>query len=149
MLFVDTWGWLALRDKKDAGFRAASLVLWENIEQGNKLCTTDYVLDETITRVYQKYGGAEGERILEELLESLESCKVQVERITVERFDHALRLRRRYRDKPDISFTDFTSMVVMRELAITDILTGDQHFTQVNLGFRLMPGSIPRTEVGQ
>lgn len=139
MLFVDTWGWLALRDKKDAGFCAASLALWGNVEQGTKLRTTDYVLDETITRVYQKYGGAQGERILDELLETLESCKVQVERITVERFAQALGLRRRYRDKPDISFTDFTSMVVMRELGITDILTADRHFLQVNLGFRLTP----------
>lgn len=144
MLFVDTWGWLALRDKKDAAFRPTSRVLWEKIKQGNKLCTTDYVLDETITRVYQKYGGAQGERVLDELLETLESCKVQVERITVERFDQALRLRRRYRDKPDISFTDLTSMVVMRELGITDILTADRHFAQVNLGFRLVPESRQR-----
>jgi len=40
---------------------------------------------------------------------------------------------------PDISFVDFTSMVVLRDLGIQDVFTGDAHFQQVNLGFRLHP----------
>lgn len=45
----------------------------------------------------------------------------------------------KYHDKPDISFVDFTSMVVMQDLGIQDVFTGDAHFRQVNLGFRLVP----------
>ena len=44
-----------------------------------------------------------------------------------------------YHDKPDISFVDFTSMVVMQDLGITDVFSGDRHFLQVNLGFQLVP----------
>jgi predicted nucleic acid-binding protein len=44
-----------------------------------------------------------------------------------------------YHDKPDISFVDFTSMVVMQDLGIVDVFTGDKHFKQVGLGFRLAP----------
>ncbi|MBM3335460.1 hypothetical protein FJY63_12440 [Candidatus Sumerlaeota bacterium] len=47
---------------------------------------------------------------------------------------------RRFEDKPKISFGDPTSMVVMRELGVRDIVTGDQHFAQVSVGFRLVPG---------
>ncbi len=30
-------------------------------------------------------------------------------------------------------------MVIMQDLGITDVFTGDEHFQQVNLGFRLHP----------
>ena len=50
-------------------------------------------------------------------------------------------MRLRYRDKPDISFTDFTSFVVMRELGLRDVLTADAHFAQAHLGFRRLPES--------
>jgi hypothetical protein len=30
-------------------------------------------------------------------------------------------------------------MAIMMELKLTDILTGDAHFTQVGLGFRRLP----------
>ena len=46
----------------------------------------------------------------------------------------------KYRDKPEISFTDFTSMMVMAELGLKRVLTEDQHFTQVGMGFELVPG---------
>ena len=65
--------------------------------------------------------------------------RYQLERITPARFDRAWDLRRKYHDKPDISFVDFTSMVVMLDLGITEVFTGDDHFWQVNLGFQLVP----------
>lgn len=48
-------------------------------------------------------------------------------------------MRQKYHGKPDISFVDFTSMVVLQDLGITDVFSGDAHFQQVNLGFRLCP----------
>jgi predicted nucleic acid-binding protein len=59
--------------------------------------------------------------------------------VSAAQFEQAWVLRQRYHDKPDISFTDLTSMVVMQDLGITDVFTGDAHFQQVNLGFRLFP----------
>jgi predicted nucleic acid-binding protein len=60
-------------------------------------------------------------------------------RITAERFEKAKDLRIKFRDKPGISFTDLTSMVVMVEMGITNILTQDDHFSQVGLGFQKIP----------
>lgn len=48
-------------------------------------------------------------------------------------------LRRKYDDKPDISFVDLTSMVAMLDLGISEVFIGDDHFRQVNLGFQLVP----------
>jgi len=91
-LFVDTWGWLALRDKG---------------ERQHKLAV------------------AAGDVLLEP--------------IHPVRFREAVKLRLKYKDKPEISFTDFTSMVVMRELALKRVLTEDRHFAQPGLGFELVP----------
>jgi uncharacterized protein len=59
--------------------------------------------------------------------------------ITPERFETTQAFRQKFHDKPNISFTDLTSMVVMNELSISTILTGDAHFTHVGLGFQLIP----------
>ena len=37
------------------------------------------------------------------------------------------------------SFVGFTSMVVMQDLGISEVFTGDRHFLQVNIGFQLVP----------
>jgi uncharacterized protein len=65
--------------------------------------------------------------------------KLLVHRITSEKFAAALELRRRFRDKPEISFTDLTTMAIMRELEITRVVTEDNHFLRVNLGFVTLP----------
>lgn len=52
-------------------------------------------------------------------------------------------MRQKYDDEPDISFVDFTSMVAMQDLGITNVFTGDAHFEQVGLGFRLVPHAVP------
>ncbi|MEH2425563.1 MAG: hypothetical protein V7K48_33110 [Nostoc sp.] len=56
-----------------------------------------------------------------------------------ERFSLTEALRSKFIDKPLISFTDLTSMVVMQEFGIRTILTADAHFTHVGMGFQLVP----------
>jgi len=51
----------------------------------------------------------------------------------------ALELRKRFRDKPDISFTDLTTMSIMSELQIEAVVSEDNHFLHVGMGFRLLP----------
>jgi predicted nucleic acid-binding protein len=38
-----------------------------------------------------------------------------------------------------MALTDLSSMAIMTELKVTDILTADAHFQQVGLGFRTLP----------
>ena len=70
---------------------------------------------------------------------AIDSGLYRRELITPERFAKAWRLRTKYSDKPAISFVDLTSFVVMQDLGIVEVFTGDAHFSQVNLGFRLVP----------
>ena len=72
-------------------------------------------------------------------LASADAGTYQLVHVSAQQFRRAWQLRQQYHDKPDISFVDFTSIVVMQDLGIQDIFTGDAHFQQVNLGFRLVP----------
>ena len=135
LLFVDTWGWIVLADAQDPRHDEVVALRRRHTENGI-LVTTDYVLDETFTRLFGGSPFAEAERFCTAVLRARDAGMVRVEPISAERFERAYRLRLRYRDKPRISFTDLTSFVVMTELGIRDVLTADVHFTAAQLGFR-------------
>jgi len=138
-VFMDTWGWAALLDEKEPSFPRVSGYVRDCFSHGFCFVTSNFVLGEAITLLFSRLKGKKGDRVLDKMMATLALPQWTIEEISPERFQRSIQLRRQFRDKPDISFTDLTSMVVMRELGITDILTGDQHFAQVNLGFRLVP----------
>ncbi|MCX8036019.1 MAG: PIN domain-containing protein [Candidatus Sumerlaeia bacterium] len=136
-LFLDSWFWIALFDARDTGHASADRLIRDALLTGEELVTTDYVLDESITLLCRRAGPVNPIKPLRALVDFLESADILRERISPVRFAEALRLRFRFHDKPEISFTDLTSMVVMQELRIRDIVTRDRDFLKVNMGFRL------------
>ena len=106
--------------------------------------TTDYVLDETITRLFRRRPFASARRYADGIFEISRGGALEIEPITPSRFAEAWRLRCQYDDKPRISFTDLTSFVVMRELGLKHVLTGDAHFEQVGMGFVRLPAREQR-----
>ena len=81
----------------------------------------------------------EATKFIQAILDATYSGQIILERIDEERFRSAWLLRKIYRDKPDFSFTDLSSFVVMKELGITKAFTGDIHYEQAGLGFKIMP----------
>ncbi len=65
--------------------------------------------------------------------------QLQIERVTPDRFSAAWKLRKRFQDKPAISFTDLTSMAIMDERSIHQVPTENEHFIQVGMGFSRIP----------
>ncbi len=110
---------------------------WRN--QKGVSYTTDYVLDETFTLLFRRLPFKEATDSLDLINLAIKEGYLRLERITAERFEKAKGLRIKFQDKPRISFTDLTSMVVMAELGIANILTEDKHFTQVGMGFQKIP----------
>jgi len=138
-LVVDTWGWLALADDSErahASVRRALAAAWTT---GAAVLTTDYILDETFTIAYRRLVPAKAKRFVTVLEEAESDGTLSVEWIGPERFERAKNLLLRLRDKPRISFTDLTTMVMMQEWRLTRIVTADQHFRHVGLGFDLVP----------
>jgi predicted nucleic acid-binding protein len=137
-LFVDTWGWLVLANDRDPAFAGVSRIR-RSADTTGAWITTDYVLDETITRLFSVAPFAEARRFVEGIFTASREGLLDIEHITPERFGEAWRLRLRFKDKPRISFTDLTSFVVMRELGLREALTGDAHFEKVGMGFMRLP----------
>lgn len=138
-IFVDTWGWLALRDRREDRHEEIRDLYLDLRSRGYLFYTSDYILDETFTLLFRRLRFDKAKSSLEAIETAIEDDYLRLERITAERFEKAKSMRIRFQDKPRISFTDFTSMVVMAELGITDILTEDEHFTQVGMGFQRVP----------
>ncbi|HED04084.1 MAG TPA: PIN domain-containing protein [Candidatus Fraserbacteria bacterium] len=106
---------------------------------GGSVYTTDYVLDETFTLFFRRLPFAQAKESLKLLDAAIQQGYLLLEQIDLKRFEEAKRLRLKLRDKPKISFTDLTSTVVMKERELTQILTQDEHFIQVGMGFQTVP----------
>jgi predicted nucleic acid-binding protein len=118
-IFVDTWALLALANRRDSFHSTASICYESIVERSFSLVITDYVLDETITALFKEVRFDEATKFIQALLEAGDSGQIVLEMIDEERFRSAWLLRKIYRDKPDFSFTDLSSFVVMKELRIT------------------------------
>ena len=139
LVFIDTWAWLALANRKDTYHESARKGYAEIKAKGCRLVTSDYVLDETITALFRSVLYSSAVKFIESLWAMIESGKLRLGVITEPRFKAAWSLRKRYQDKPDISFTDLTSFVLMQELGIGKVFTRNTHFEEVNLGFEILP----------
>lgn len=138
-LFVDTWGWLEVYNQR-GNYHQQVVQIHQNQIQANRLIyTTDYVLGETFTLLFIRLSGFYANQSMQTLLGLFSDPRFQLIKITEARFLRTVAMRSKYIDKPKISFTDLTSMVVMQELEINTVLTQDRHFMEVGLGFVRVP----------
>jgi len=136
--FIDTWGLKAFIDKTESKHLAVKKFC-ENIwgEKG-KLVTTDYIIDETITLISSRLRFEKVKEIITAIDLACQGGFIEFVWISPEEFEEAKQLRLKYDDKPSISFTDFTTMVVMKEKRITNIVTEDEDFVKVRMGFNVL-----------
>ena len=139
MIFVDTWAWIGLAVKKDQYHAMIQAQHEQFRNRGTKYVTTDHVLTELITYLYGVGPATTAENFVNSLLAALDTQPHLLVQLSRDQFHRAWLLRMKYRDRPEISFVDFTSMIVMQDLGIVDVFTGDAHFEQVGLGFRRVP----------
>lgn len=138
-VFIDTWGWIALGHRSDPRHTEVSQ-FYQALRTNNALIyTSDYVLDEVVTLLFRREVFHEALRFVEGILAAATQGYLSMERITPERFMTAWDLRLRFKDKPQISFTDLTSMAVMSECRIKQVLTEDKHFFEVGMGLQRVP----------
>lgn len=138
-LFIDTWGWLTLRDRDESRHEDVKEFYRQFRDQNGIIYTSDYVLDETITLLFRRLPFKTAKGSLEKIDKAVKGGYLQVVWVNPERFEKAKGLRLKYQDKPKISFTNLTSMVVMKELGVKEIITGDEHFEHVGMGFQQKP----------
>jgi predicted nucleic acid-binding protein len=139
MISVDTWAWVALASKQDQHHRRAKAQHKLLQRARSQYVTTNFVLSEVIAHLYTTLTAVQAQAFINAILAAVDAGTYQLVHVSPQQFRRAWDMREKYHDKPDISFVDFTSMVVMQDLGIAEIFTGDAHFLHVGLGFRLVP----------
>lgn len=125
-VFVDTFFWVALIDRRDR-FHSEALKTAGEL-QGVPLFTSEIVLIELVN-FFSEYGPFFRRAAVNRAKEILESGQVEVVEMTRSRFLAGITLHSQRPDK-SYSLTDCISMQMMRELGIFEILTHDHHFAQ-------------------
>lgn len=136
-VFVDTGGWYAVSVENDRFHDAATRHFQSLLDSGASLLTSDYILDETLTRI--RYDG--GHSAAMEFWQRVEAAR-QAGFLTVLRVDEAiwhaaLQIFQKYHDQ-QFSFTDCTSFVLAQAYPVDAIFAFDDHFRI--FGFIVQPG---------
>ena len=135
MIFVDTGAWIAISNPKDQHHREAISIYNDLRDREIQLLTTDYVIDETVTRL--RYD--ENHRMAILFLRHIEHLEKATD-LTVVVVDDDLFLKAKVLfceyDSARLSFTDCTSFVVCGENNILEAFAFDQHFPIMGIDLR-------------
>ena len=124
-IFVDTDGWLALNRKREELHKTAVQMNKKLLDEGYRYFTTNFILDETYTLLSRWAGRA----IAIDFGEKIQlSRTTEILHITEAVEQVAWEFIKKYADHQEISFTDCTSFVVMKQQNITQAFTGDEDF---------------------
>lgn len=127
MIFVDSGAWIALFNTRDQHHTDARVIYSELGQKQTRILTTDYVLDESVTRLRYDAGYPPANRFLETIERAEGTKDLVVARIDESVFEQAKRLFRQYSSER-LSFTDCTSFVVCQSLEISAAFAFDRHF---------------------
>ncbi|MBU2529933.1 MAG: type II toxin-antitoxin system VapC family toxin [Elusimicrobia bacterium] len=131
-IFVDTSAFVALSDKKDQYHRKAISYFMSLGAGAAQLYTSNYITDETITRIRIKNGHKFALEFGKYFFMSKIFHTHYIDRY-LER--DAFELFEKYSDK-ELSFTDCTSFALMKKLNIKKVFTFDDDFKKV--GFEIV-----------
>jgi uncharacterized protein len=125
-VFADAVYWIAVANRKDQWHAKAKDVV-RSLGQ-TVLITTEEVLDEFLTH-YSGHGSILRAVAAQTVEKALANPLVKVHPQSHQSFVDGLIFYKARSDK-EYSLTDCVSMLTMRREGITEILTGDDHFTQ-------------------
>ncbi len=137
--FFDTWAWVAIVDADDQFHEVADTYYKKFLLQKRIPITSDYILAESFTLLRRRVDIKKVINFGETLFKAISVGRIRLEIVTQERRQKSWAFFKKYSDKPEISFFDLTSMVIMQELGIKQVFSGDDHFEKVNLGFKTVP----------
>ncbi|MCL7476253.1 MAG: PIN domain-containing protein [Methanosarcinales archaeon] len=136
MLFIDTSAFLALANDRDTYYKAARRLLMD-LQKGrlrpSRLITSDYIIDETLTRIRFKAGHTQAVSWSRNIHSS---NIIELMRVDKTLYEDALAIFEKYHDK-QLSFTDCTSFALMKSMGIDDVFTFDEDFRK--MGFNSIP----------
>lgn len=85
--FIDTWGWLTLRDRNESRHQELKEFYQQIRGKKGNIYTSDYVLDETFTLVFKRLSFGLAKESLAKIDEAIKEGYLLVEWVTPERFE--------------------------------------------------------------
>jgi predicted nucleic acid-binding protein len=131
-IFADTFYWIALLNVKDTWHSQVIEVSQEIVN--SRLVITDGVVDE-IFSYYSKRGDLLRLKVSLLYQSTLTDSNVQIIGYTPELRQKGIELYEQRLDK-GYSLVDCISMIVMKEMKISEVLTNDKHFAQEGFNIR-------------
>lgn len=131
-LFADTSAFIALAKTNDDHHEEAR-IFFEKLDPPFSVITSDYIIDETATRLRDTLGADKAVLFCEKILESRLHRVLFIDRGILK---SALDKMKKYSDKI-LSLTDCTSFVLMQKYHLHTVFTFDDDFR--NVGFTMVP----------
>jgi len=126
LVFVDTGAFFAIENERDRHHAEALATRDLLMARGERLVTSDYILDEVFTLIRMRVS----HRNSVDFGESIQASRFfRIQPVTTADFEAAWRIFRRYDDKA-FSFTDCTSFALMERLKIKGAFTFDRNFRE-------------------
>lgn len=135
MIFVDTGAWIAILNRRDQHHQEAVAMYNKLQQQQTLLLTTDYVIDETVTRLRYDTNHPLAVMFFNRIELFMETGVLTVAEIDKNIFEKAKALFRQY-DSARLSFTDCTSFVICHENSIREAFAFDQHFSMMGINLQ-------------
>lgn len=132
MIFIDTGAWIALAVKRDQYHNPAARYYKKISKQRILLLTTNYVLQETYTRI--RYGDTHTKALQfhDIITETIDKGRLKVEWITPQVHEEAWNIFRDYSDQ-NFSFVDCTSFIVAKKMNVISVFGFDSSFNVFGL----------------
>ncbi|MEW6619996.1 MAG: PIN domain-containing protein [bacterium] len=132
MIFVDTGAWIALTDSNDHYHKEANRLYNRLKQQRAYLLTTDYVLDETVTRLRYDSSHHIAIRFLDIITLTSKTGILRVVYIDHDLFQESIAVFRQY-ESTLLSLTDCANFVVCQRYNIHDAFGFDRHFPMMGI----------------
>ncbi len=132
MIFVDTSGWIALSDRRDQYHGDALAIYTKFKKRKQRLTTTTYVIDETITRLRYDLSHSIAIAFMDFIERAEETRVLSVLFIDQKLFQEAKKTFRKY-NASKLSFADCTSFAVCQKYKISNAFAFDQHFAMMGI----------------
>lgn len=132
MIFIDTGAWIALTDKSDQYHREVAQIYSQLKNKRKRFVTTDYIIDETVTRLRYDTNHQIAVKFLDLINISEKTGILRVTYVDERLFQKAISIFRQY-ESTILSFTDCVSFATCKMHKIHEAFAFDQHFTMIGI----------------
>lgn len=138
-VFVDASFWIALVDTSDSSHKKAEAFLKRKGSLRLNFFTSDYVIDECLTRLKKKVGAKSAFSLYDVILKKKDEKTLTILQTTKEVFDRIYKIFKNNLTPKSFSFTDASIVALMKAHKIKNLLTFDSDFRKIKPKIQVLP----------